>query len=121
MKKLPSLAALLLFSLVLRGAETKEQAKAKAALQELNDYIGTYKALGGPDKPRPEPKESWNEKLSWSWRFKGDDCWLRLEIDGGKQFKSGDLRFVPGKELYELTATTAAGQTKIFTGKLRDG
>src|SRR6266550_1855425 len=101
--KIPlSLAAVSLLALSLWAAETKEQSKTKGALQELNDYIGVYKALGGPDKPRPEPKETWQEKLSWSWRFKGDDCWLRLEIDQGKHFKAGDLRFRPGKDVYEL-------------------
>ncbi len=103
------------------SAETNEQAKVKAALQALNDYIGTYKGLGAPDKPQPDPKESWNEKLQWSWRFKGNDCWLRLEIGKGKRFQAGELRYLPGKEVYELTMTAADGQKLVFVGKLRDG
>ena len=59
----------------------KEAAKAKEALQALNEYIGTYKGNGSPDKPRPDPKETWGEKVDWSWRFKGEDCWLRMEVD----------------------------------------
>jgi hypothetical protein len=103
------------------AAEGDETAKAKAALQALNDYIGSYKALGGPDKPRPDPKESWNEKLEWSWRFKGADCWLKLDIAQGKHFKTGELRFVPANDRYELTMTGVDGQKQLFAGKLREG
>src|SRR5882672_4641487 len=87
----------ILFPAIL-AADKEEQ--AKAALQELNDYIGTYKGLGGPDKPGATSKESWTEKLEWSWRFKQKDCWLELRIDKGKHFTAGQLRFLPDKNLY---------------------
>src|SRR5438132_7385406 len=76
-------------------AADKDAAKAKEALQALNEYIGTYKGNGSPDKPRPDPKETWGEKVDWSWRFKGEDCWLRMEVDKGRHFKGADLRYLP--------------------------
>ena len=61
-------ALLGLFPVDLRGADAP--ADGKLALQALNDFIGEWKANGGPDRPRPDPKESWSETISWSWRFK---------------------------------------------------
>lgn len=96
-----------------------DRSKAKEALQALNDYVGSYQGNGSPDKPRPDPKESWREKLNWGWKFKGNDCWLHLDIDPGKLFKSADLRFVPDKDRYQLTATTNAGEKRVYEGSLK--
>lgn len=95
-------------------------AAVKEALQELNEFIGEWKGSGGPlNKPRPGPTEIWQEKLSWSWRFKGDDIWLSLTIKDGKYFKGGDLRYLPDKKRYQLIATDLADKKLTFVGELK--
>jgi hypothetical protein len=100
----------------LRGADAP--ADAKAALQALNDFIGDWRGTGGPDRPRPDPKESWAETIAWSWRFKAPDAWLQFDIKGGKYLSRGEVRYLPAKKAYELTAADAKQQKMIFEGKL---
>lgn len=102
------------------AAADNDRTKAKEALQALNDYVGSYKGNGSPEKPRPDPNETWAERVNWSWRFKGEDCWLQMEVEKGKYFKRADLRYLPAKELYQLTAVATDGQTLIYEGKLKD-
>jgi hypothetical protein len=111
--------AALLVPLSGRAADDSASDARKAALQELNDFIGSWKASGGPDKPRPGPKDpTWSEAITWSWRFKGDDAWLNFEIKDGKYFTGGEVRYVPKKKVYLLTAIDAKKQKVDFEGKL---
>jgi len=104
-----------------RGADDEDDKKAaKEALQALNDFIGSWKGNGGPEKARPDPQETWRETVSWSWRFKGDDAWLVMAVKGGRYFKSGELRYVPDKKRYQLTARTVEGKKLSFEGDLKD-
>ncbi len=121
------LAAILLASYLFatwnagRAADDDDDKKAaKEALQALNDYIGTWKGSGGPEKVLPDPEETWRETVDWSWRFKGDDAWLVMKVKNGKHFKGGELRFLPDKEVYQLTAQTADGKKLVYEGKLKD-
>jgi hypothetical protein len=109
----------LLVSLISRaGAEDN---RAKEALQALQEFIGEWKGSGGPDKARPSPRDPiWSETISWSWRFKGDDAWLTMTVKNGKYLKSGDMRYLPDKNVYQLTATTIDDKKQVFTGKLKD-
>jgi len=100
----------------LRGADTA--ADAKAALQALNDFIGDWKGTGGPDRPGPDPKESWSEAISWSWRFKAPDAWLQFVIKGGKYLSRGEVRYLPEKKKYQLNAIDAKQQKLAFEGQL---
>jgi YHS domain-containing protein len=118
---------LLGFGLLLLGvatgvsAEPADREASKEALKALQDFIGEWKGAGGPDKPRADPRDPvWKESLSWSWRFKGDDAWLTLEVKGGKHLAGGELRYLPGKKKYQLTATTKDGQKQVFEGELKD-
>jgi hypothetical protein len=109
--------------LVLNAASAtaaNEKRSTKEALQALNDFIGTWKGSGGPEKPRPDPKETWNETVDWAWRFKGNDAWLVMTIKNGKYFQSGELRFLTEKQRYQLTATAKDKKTLIFEGDLKD-
>jgi hypothetical protein len=121
MKRLLSLGVLLgLFGLVL-AAERSADNPAKEALQALQEFIGQWKGSGGPDKPKPGPRDPiWSETLSWSWRFKGDDAWLTLDVKNGKFLKSGEMRFLPDKNVYELTAIDKEGKKLVFTGKIKN-
>src|SRR5438094_9519059 len=90
------LAAALLGPFGVRAAAEPPTDARKAALQALNDFIGTWKGAGGPDKPRPGPNDpAWSETIQWSWRFKGDDVWLQFEVKDGKHLGSGEVRYQP--------------------------
>ncbi len=124
MKQLLALGLLLAVpGLVLPALFAAEAAEneAKEKLKELQDYIGVWKGTGGPDKPRLSPRDpSWDEKLDWSWRFKGDDAWLSLEIKKGKLFKGGQVRYLPDKKVYQLTATDADNKKLVFEGSIKN-
>jgi ribosomal protein L24E len=110
----------LLFAATTTAAPTADQAKAKEALKELQEYIGGWKG-SGQTKPRPSPRDPfWAETVDWSWRFKKDDAWLAVSTKGGKFIKSGELRYLPPKKLYQLTVTTPEKKTFVFTGKIKD-
>jgi hypothetical protein len=96
-----------------------DKQSAKEALQALNDFIGTWKGTGGPDKPRPDPKETWNETVDWTWRFKRNDTFLIMAVKSGKHFQSGELRFLPDKQRYQLTIA-AKDKKQVFEGELKD-
>lgn len=123
MRRLAALAFLLgLIALVAPAlaADSADKAAAKEALKELQDFIGGWKGNGGPDKPRPGPRDPvWSETVGWSWRFKGDDAWLTLNVKDGKILKSGEMRYLPGKKVYQLTATDPDGKKLVFEGQLK--
>jgi YHS domain-containing protein len=124
MKRLLALALLLAVPGLLLPAAAATDAdgeEAKEKLKELQDYIGTWKGTGGPDKPKPGPRDpSWSETLDWSWRFKGDDAWLSLDVKNGKFVKAGRLRYLPGRKVYQLTATDKDGKKLVFEGTLKN-
>jgi YHS domain-containing protein len=102
------------------AADRTDREAAKEALKELQDFIGGWKGAGSPDKPRPSPNDPvWSETLSWSWRFKGDDAWLTLDVKNGKHLKGGEIRYLPGKKAYQFAVTNADGQKLVFEGTLR--
>jgi hypothetical protein len=100
-------------------AADDRQEEAREALKALQDFIGGWKGSGAPEKPRPTSDEIWSERLDWGWRFKGDDAWLRVKIENGKYFKGADLRYLPDKERYQLTATDLEGKKLVFEGRLK--
>jgi YHS domain-containing protein len=123
MKRVLALGFLLvLIGLVMPApaADSADKASAKEALKELQDYIGGWKGNGGPDKPRPGPRDPiWSETIGWSWRFKGDDAWLSMAVKNGKYLKSGELRFLPDKKLYQLTLTDKDDKKLVFQGQIK--
>jgi YHS domain len=103
------------------AADSKEKAEAKEALKALQEFIGAWKGSGGPDKPKPSPRDPiWSETLTWGWRFKGDDAWLLLDVKNGKHLKGGELRYLPGKKVYQFTALTKDDQKLVFEGELKN-
>jgi YHS domain-containing protein len=110
-----------LFALVASAvaATPAELAQAKKGLQELQEFIGTWKGSGGPDKPRPGPRDPiWSETIDWSWRFKKDDVYLTMQVKGSKHIKSGEMRYLPAKKAYQLTVLDPGGTKAVFEGKL---
>ena len=84
----------------------------KAALQSFNDYIGSW---SGDGKAK---KTSWAETVEWGWHFKGKDCWLTFKTKGGKFFKSGELKWLPEKKLYQFTAIDPKDEKLVLEGKI---
>ncbi len=116
-----SVAAGLVFSLglavqVLAGGG--DAGDAKEALQNLQDFIGDWNGNGTSEKDR---SLIWKEKASWSWRFKGKDCWLVITFPEGKHFKKGEMRYLTDKERYQLTLVTRDKKNQAFTGQMKKG
>jgi YHS domain-containing protein len=100
--------------------EKGDKAKAMEGLRELSEFIGGWKGSGS-NKLKPSRTDPfWAEKIDWSWRFKGDDVWLGITTDGGKFMKTGELRYLPGKSVYQLTAHTPEGKDLVFEGTYKD-
>jgi hypothetical protein len=99
----------------------KEKAAAKEALQAVQEFVGDWKASGGPDKPGKAPPGSiWSEKVSWGWSFKGEEPKLVFTVNNGKYFKSGELRYLTDKKKYELTAVRTDDKKVVFLGDLKN-
>jgi hypothetical protein len=94
-----------------------EPSSPKEALQALNPYIGIWKGNGTSEK---NSSEIWKESASWGWRFKGKDVWLTIDLENGKHFKKGEMRYLPDKGLYQLTLVDAAGKSRVFEGAIKN-
>jgi hypothetical protein len=111
----------LLAGLPAPAADSKEKAEAREALKALQEFIGGWKGSGGPDKPKPSPRDPlWSEALTWGWRFKGDDAWLVLDVKNGKHLSGGELRYLSGKKVYQFLALTKGGPKLVFEGELKN-
>jgi hypothetical protein len=110
----------LVSQLVARGGD--EIDARQAGLQALNEFIGRWNGAGGPDKPKPDPKDpTWQETLDWCWRFKGSDAWLSLNIKDGKYVQSAEIRYAPDKKAYTMRLVDAKKRPLEFTGRLDKG
>lgn len=88
----------------------KPNTKEREALAGLNDIIGSYKGVG----------PTWTEKVNWGWKIKGEDRWIVLEIEDGKHFKGGEVRYLLDKKKYQLTMKTVDNKTMVFEGVRKD-
>ncbi len=95
----------------------------KAALQPLNDFIGTWK---GDASAKTGTKDvSWKETVDWSWKIGKDDMALGVKFTGDKSpFAAGLLKYDASKKKYKLTVTpageTAGGKADLdFVGEIK--
>lgn len=89
-----------------------DKAKAKKALQELQEYIGQWNVEGV--QKAGARTESWKEKIEWSWKFDKEDkdtAWIVLKIEKGKYFSGGEIKYSPSKKKYEMTLIPADGKS----------
>jgi len=114
------LSVLLAFGNPIRAADAPVKRSPKEALQALNDLIGGWRGTGElKTGTREEQRRGfWQEKIAWEWRFKGEDVYLRAAIDKGKFFTAAELRYLPDKDHYQLTAKTPTKETLVFEGTL---
>jgi hypothetical protein len=92
----------------------------KGALQAFNDLIGSWRGTGTPEGTRDKQRGFWTESLTCEWRFKGDDASLKLAFDKSKHFTTGELRYVPANDAYQLTLQLIGNDSLTFTGALKD-
>ncbi len=95
----------------------------KAALQPLNDFIGTWK--GDASAKTGTKDESWKETVDWSWKIGKDDMALGVKFTGGKsQFEEGLLKYDASKKKYTLTLAPKEEKLGgkgdlVFTGEFK--
>jgi hypothetical protein len=115
------LIGIALFAGLAWAGDDEDDSTPKGALQALNEFIGDWKGSGAPEKRIIERGESWEETVSWSWRFKGDDAWLSMTVKNGRYLKSGELRYLVDRRRYQLTAADRNDRKLVFTGQNKDG
>jgi hypothetical protein len=111
----------MVFALPRASADEDDPPTAKKALQELNEFIGSWKGSGDVEKAPANSKTFWNETVDWSWRFKKDDVYLKMNIKKGKLFKGGELRYLTDKKKYQFTAIDPKDNKLVFEGELKRG
>lgn len=93
----------------------------KEGLQDIGVLVGTWRGTGEPNGSLEERRKNfWVESLACEWKFKGADAQLVLAFEKSKHFKSGDIRFVPDKNIYQLTLKTVADESVVFRGELKN-
>jgi YHS domain-containing protein len=99
----------------------EDMAKAKKALQEVQDFIGLWN-LEGTRKVGGRT-EAWKEKVSWGWKFKDGDAWMTVDFAEGKgrYFKNGTLKYNIAKKRYLLALMSVDRGEQVFEGELAKG
>lgn len=101
-------------ALMLISPAIAEDDPVKEALQKLNDYIGSWKGAGGPD--RTSAPANWRENIAWGWRFKGGTA-IVGEFKDAKYFKTAEMTYLPDKKKYQLTLTDKKDVQQVFQGE----
>src|SRR5262245_6002519 len=121
MKRLLGLSTLLTLIALAVPAPAQDKKPARTArdgLKQLNDFIGRWNGSGQTAKAKPE---LWSETIAWSWRFKGDDGWMEMTVTDGRFFKKAELRYLPDRQRYQLTAIDRSDKKLVFEGEYKDG
>lgn len=98
-----------------------DKAKVKKALQEIQDFIGTWN-LEGTQKDGAKVT-AWKEKVNWGWKFKDGDAWLIVSFSEGKgkYYTEGELRYDVEKKKYLLSLVPTKGEKEEFVGDFAKG
>jgi len=104
------------------SGEEAPKPSAREALQPFNELIGSWRGTGEPSQGTREEKQRnfWQETVRWEWQIKGEDAFLKLNLEKGKFFTSGELRSLPEPNTYRLTMKTVSGETQVFNGTLKE-
>lgn len=106
-----------------RADAPKPATGAKDALQPFNVLVGSWKGSGSPEGTREQKLAGqWEEKVSWGWKFKGQDVWLAITFEKGKHYTKGELRFTPVKDESKFTLVLIGTDkgTSTFVGSFTD-
>jgi hypothetical protein len=88
----------------------------KEALLEVQEFIGGWKGNGTSERDKTA---IWKENATWGWKFKGKDSWLVVEFTESKAYKSGELRYLTDKKVYQLTVVDKMDKSLVFQGGLK--
>lgn len=105
------------------GTAGEKKKSAREALQVFNDQIGSWRGTGTPVGSREEQQKGfWTETMNWEWQFKGTDAWIKIDIDKGKHFLGGTLRYVADKDNFQLVmiANSKSKESRTYTGTMKD-
>jgi YHS domain-containing protein len=104
-------------------AKAADQAKAKKALAEVQEFIGPWN-VEGLQKVSGRT-ESWKTKANWGWKFdkESGDAWIVAKFDKDKYYSDAALKYLPAKKKYQLTLTpiTAGAAPQVFEGDFLRG
>jgi len=98
-----------------------ESAKAKKALQEVQDFMGIWNLEGSQ---KVGGKETiWKEKVDWSWKFNAPVPTAKVKFGEGKGkfLDSGEMTYALDKKKYQLVLTTADKTEQVLLGELKAG
>ncbi len=120
--RLPGVGVLLvLLAAVSFAADPPPQRTPKEALQAVQLLVGSWRGTGLPEGTREEKQKGlWEETIHWEWQFKDKDVFLKATIEKGKYFTAAELRYLPEKDTYQLTATTPKKDKVVFEGPLKE-
>ena len=94
--------------------------KAKAALQELGEFIGQWKANG--EGTVDGKKAIWKETWEFAWKFgKDGDAFILVKVADAKFFAKAEVRYDVEKKVYAVAVTDKADKTQAYAGKLTKG
>jgi len=114
-------AGLLLLAPLGRADDAPARRSPREALQAFHDLIGSWRGTGLPEGSRAEKQRgAWNETIRWEWQFKKEDAWLKVVFDKGKHWADGELRYLPDRDLFQLTLRTPDKETRRFEGPLKE-
>jgi hypothetical protein len=116
MKHRYALIALALVAVLGHAVASSHGGDAREALQELQDFVGGWKGNGTLESDKTA---IWKENMSWAWKFKGEEAWLVLEVKDSKFYKSGELRYLADKKVYQFTLKDKDDKTLVFQGTLK--
>ncbi len=121
MRQLIAAGLLLSLGLCLPSASAGKKGKADAedpreALQAVQEFIGGWKGSGTSEKNK---SEIWKESASWSWRFKGKDVWMTVDMETSKLFKTGELRWLTDKSKFQLTLVDKKNVKAVYEGDIK--
>jgi hypothetical protein len=109
---------LLLLSMTFLPAQTRTP---REGLQAVGELVGAWRGTGVPFGSREDQNNNfWVESIACEWKFKGTDAWLVFAFQKSKHYKSGELRFVPDKNIYQLTFKTADDKPLAMSGELKN-
>lgn len=118
--RLLSLLAVVFASGATLAADPKDAEKAKAALQELGEFIGQWKSNG--EGTVDGKKAIWKETWEFGWKFgKDGDTAILVKVADAKFLTKAEVRYDVDKKIYTATVTDKADKAQEFTGKLLKG
>jgi len=109
------------FVLLTFAALSAQTRSSREGLQEVGELVGAWRGTGVPIGSRDQQNNNfWVESLSCAWKFKGADAWLVLAFEKSKHYKSGELRFIPDKNMYNLALKTVDDKSLALSGELKN-